>query len=143
MEKRTIFNSFQAFKGFYLLFYFFSPAHQISNISQAKKTKKTRRIKKQSFFSVLYSIQYNCYTIFSKQKLIPSLGKLGLSAEKSEDGVERAVLDQPSDQNESERGGQRIVDDETEYVTYSYTFFHVTMMFACLYLMMTITNWYK
>lgn len=65
------------------------------------------------------------------------IGKLGLN-DKPED--DRTVLDQPTDQNEN---GQRVIDDETEAVTYSYTFFHVTMMFACLYLMMTITNWYK
>ena len=55
---------------------------------------------------------------------------------------ESTALGQPSDQNESERG-QKVIDDETEQVTYSYTFLHVTMMFASLYLMMTITNWYK
>ena len=68
-------------------------------------------------------------------------GKLGLNTDNG-DNVERAVLDQPADQNENATG-QRVVDDETESVTYSYTFFHVTMIFACLYLMMTITNWYK
>jgi len=69
------------------------------------------------------------------------IGKLGLNTD-NDGNVERAVLDQPADQNESAMG-QQVVDDETESVTYSYTFFHMTMIFACLYLMMTITNWYK
>jgi len=70
------------------------------------------------------------------------IGKLGLNSN-NEDNSETTALGQPSDQNDSERAGQKVVDDEEEQVTYSYTFFHVTMMFACLYLMMTITNWYK
>ena len=74
------------------------------------------------------------------------LGKLGLGDN------ERTVLDEPSDQvsgttksdaGEVERKGQRVHDDEEDGVTYSYTFFHITMMMATLYLMMTITNWYK
>ena len=35
------------------------------------------------------------------------------------------------------------VDDEKERVTYSYTFFHVLMLLATLYVMMQLTNWYK
>jgi len=73
------------------------------------------------------------------------IGKLGLS-----DG-EKTTLDQPDDQvsgsvsptSDVERKGQQVHDDEGEAVSYSYTFFHITMMFASLYLMMTITNWYK
>lgn len=41
-----------------------------------------------------------------------------------------------------ERKGQVVYDDETESLTYSYTFFHFTMILATFYLMMTITNWY-
>ena len=66
---------------------------------------------------------------------------------------EKTILDEPSDQlsgtdsksdgGQVERKGQRVHDDEEDGVTYSYTFFHITMMMATLYLMMTVTNWYQ
>ena len=71
------------------------------------------------------------------------LGKFGLSGD-------RDTLGEPSDQtnikevNEgSSSNGQVVYDDEEDGVSYSYSFFHVMMMLASLYLMMTITNWYK
>lgn len=70
------------------------------------------------------------------------IGKLGLKSGTSDEASESTALGQPADQINSERG-QKVIDNETEQVTYSYSFFHVTMMFACLYIMMTITNWYK
>jgi len=36
-----------------------------------------------------------------------------------------------------------VVDDEEGAVAYSYSFFHFMMVLATLYIMMTITNWYK
>lgn len=42
-----------------------------------------------------------------------------------------------------EDGTRRAVDNEGEAVTYSYSFFHVSLLLASLYIMMTLTNWYK
>ncbi len=42
-----------------------------------------------------------------------------------------------------EDGVQRAVDNEEEGVTYSYSFFHCSLVLASLYIMMTLTNWYK
>ncbi|XP_068603798.1 serine incorporator 2 isoform X2 [Brachionichthys hirsutus] len=42
-----------------------------------------------------------------------------------------------------EDGVRRAVDNEEEGVTYSYSFFHVCLFLASLYIMMTLTNWYK
>ncbi|KAG7245264.1 hypothetical protein INR49_023873 [Caranx melampygus] len=42
-----------------------------------------------------------------------------------------------------EDGVRRAVDNEEEAVTYSYSFFHVSLCLASLYIMMTLTNWYK
>ncbi|XP_061597185.1 serine incorporator 2 [Cololabis saira] len=42
-----------------------------------------------------------------------------------------------------EDGVHRAVDNEEEGVTYSYSFFHFSLLLASLYIMMTLTNWYK
>lgn len=42
-----------------------------------------------------------------------------------------------------EDGIRRAVDNEEEGVTYSYSFFHFHLCLASLYIMMTLTNWYK
>ncbi|XP_075867368.1 serine incorporator 2 [Nelusetta ayraudi] len=42
-----------------------------------------------------------------------------------------------------EDGTRRAVDNEEEGVTYSYSFFHFSLFLASLYIMMTLTNWYK
>lgn len=38
---------------------------------------------------------------------------------------------------------QRVYDDESTAVTYNYSFFHITFFLASLYIMMTLTNWYR
>lgn len=42
-----------------------------------------------------------------------------------------------------EDGVRRAVDNEGDGVTYSYSFFHFSLFLASLYIMMTLTNWYK
>uniref|UniRef100_A0A1A8CUN6 Serine incorporator 2 n=1 Tax=Nothobranchius kadleci TaxID=1051664 RepID=A0A1A8CUN6_NOTKA len=42
-----------------------------------------------------------------------------------------------------EDGVRRAVDNEEEAVTYSYSFFHFSLFLASLYIMMTLTNWYR
>lgn len=42
-----------------------------------------------------------------------------------------------------EDGVRRAVDNEEDGVTYSYSFFHFSLFLASLYIMMTLTNWYK
>ena len=76
-------------------------------------------------------------------------GKLGLGG--GSNGItETTTLGQPDDQTNGEttttsdvEQNRKVHDDESDAVTYSYTFFHITMILASLYLMMTITNWYK
>lgn len=42
-----------------------------------------------------------------------------------------------------EDGENRAVDNEKDGVTYSYSFFHFMLFLASLYIMMTLTNWYR
>ncbi|GCB68458.1 serine incorporator 1-like [Scyliorhinus torazame] len=42
-----------------------------------------------------------------------------------------------------EDGLHRAVDNEQDAVTYSYSFFHFCLFLASLYIMMTLTNWYR
>ncbi|NXC40722.1 SERC2 protein, partial [Penelope pileata] len=43
----------------------------------------------------------------------------------------------------AESGVHRAYDNEQEGVTYSYSFFHLCLLLASLYIMMTLTNWYR
>ncbi|XP_074542846.1 serine incorporator 2 [Halichoeres trimaculatus] len=58
----------------------------------------------------------------------------------TEDGQGLTAIEEPET---GEDGVRRAVDNEGDGVTYSYSFFHFSLFLASLYIMMTLTNWYK
>ncbi|RXN33870.1 serine incorporator 2-like protein [Labeo rohita] len=59
----------------------------------------------------------------------------------TEEGQGLAAAD--ANEGVSEDGVRRAVDNEEDSVTYSYSFFHFSLLLASLYIMMTLTNWYQ
>ncbi|XP_009644129.2 serine incorporator 2 [Egretta garzetta] len=65
----------------------------------------------------------------------PQVNKLMLTEESAAGaGSEAAAM---------ESGLRRAYDNEQDGVSYNYTFFHLCLLLAALYIMMTLTNWYS
>ncbi|ESN99496.1 hypothetical protein HELRODRAFT_176657 [Helobdella robusta] len=53
-----------------------------------------------------------------------------------------AVVSDSEQTKDSEKGGQKVVDDEKEGCKYNYSFFHFMFLLSVLFLMMTLTHWF-
>lgn len=81
-----------------------------------------------TFLAVCYS---SLRTVAASQ-----LGKLGMGPSDKEGAY--LLMDDKDDDSE---GGQTVVDNEQDSVTYSWSYFHLTFALASLYLTMILTNW--
>lgn len=61
----------------------------------------------------------------------------------SKDSVILAEGGSSTDLSKEVTGPRRVEDNERDMVQYSYSFFHFMLFLASLYIMMTLTNWYR
>lgn len=80
-----------------------------------------------------------CLYLSIRNSTNDKVSKLTLTSDES------ALIDEGPQTDSFEEGGgaNRAMDNEKDGVTYSYSFFHFMLFLASLYIMMTLTNWYR
>lgn len=89
-------------------------------------------------------------SLFTHQPSLPPLSIRSSSTSQvnkltmaSKDAVILAEGGSNNDLSEESGGVRRVQDNEQDLVQYSYSFFHFMLFLASLYIMMTLTNWYR
>lgn len=89
--------------------------------------------------AIIGLVIWMCCILYSSVRSASSSSKITMSEHVLvKDGGERGSLTE-----DSGRGGQKVWDNEDDGVAYSWSFFHLTFCLSTLYIMMTLTNWYK
>lgn len=103
-------------------------------ITTHRRAKELFHLKQFSFDVTFFGLLSSIRTSSNSQ-----VNKLTLS------GSDSVILGDTTNGASDEEDGQprRAVDNEKEGVQYNYSFFHLMLCCASLYIMMTITSWYR